>query len=277
MVSMRQIWIFLLFSCFVYGQFGEVKVVFDNRLLKVHQQQNILPLKEDIERYIKMTRWDEDYSDLKIPLHIQFIFEGAAQKGAQETYLAQVLFTTGTDQRFFDKSVQFPYGQGGTLYFDLVQFDPLASFLAFYVNLVLAGEIDTYEPMGGTRIFEMSREIALRGTASDFSRGWSDRAKLVDNVSTNFGLRKAKFSFYYAMDLFQNGEMDEAISEFKNMIKGLDEVYDRAPREHYTMMFLKAHTHNLATVLQLLGQKNMLRDMIELDPDNLETYKKVLD
>tara|TARA_B100002003_G_scaffold137506_1_gene127130 strand:- start:717 stop:1541 length:825 start_codon:yes stop_codon:yes gene_type:complete len=274
---MRQIWIFLLFSCFVYGQFGEVKVVFDNRLLKVHQQQNILPLKEDIERYIKMTRWDEDYSDLKIPLHIQFIFEGTAQKGAQETYLAQVLFTTGTDQRFFDKSVQFPYGQGGTLYFDLVQFDPLASFLAFYVNLVLAGEIDTYEPMGGTRIFEMSREIALRGTASDFSRGWSDRAKLVDNVSTNFGLRKAKFSFYYAMDLFQNGEMDEAISEFKNMIKGLDEVYDRAPREHYTMMFLKAHTHDLATVLQLLGQKNMLRDMIELDPDNLETYKKVLD
>jgi len=276
MMSTRLICITLLFSCITYGQFGEVKVIFDNRLLKVHNQQNISPLKQDIIRYIKTTRWDEDYSDLDIPLHIQFIFEGAAQKGAQETYLAQVLFSTGTDQRYFDKSVQFPYGQGGTLYFDIVQFDPLSSFLAYYVNLILAGEIDTYEPMGGTRIYEISREIAIRGTASDFSRGWSERAKLVDNVSTNFGLRKAKLSFYYAMELFRDGEMDDAIVEFKKMIKGFDEVYDRFPREHYTILFLKAHTNELAKILQLLGQKSMLRDMMELDPDNLEIYKKAL-
>jgi len=63
-MGIRQIWITLLFSSFAYGQFGEVKVVFDNRLLKVHHQQNILPLKQDIARFIKMTRWDEDYSDL---------------------------------------------------------------------------------------------------------------------------------------------------------------------------------------------------------------------
>jgi hypothetical protein len=276
MMSIRQIWMTLVFISFSYGQFGEVKVVFDNRLLKVHHQQNILPLKQDIVRYIKTTRWDEDYTDLLIPLHIQFIFEGAAQKGAQETFLAQVLFSTGIDQRYFDKSVQFPYGQGGTLYFDIVQFDPLSSFLAYYVNLILAGEIDTYELMGGTRIFEMSREIALRGTASDFSRGWSERAKLVDNISTNYGLRKAKLSFYYAMELFRDGEMDEAILEFKKMIKGLDEVYDRSPREHYTLLFLKAHTNELAKILQLMGQKSMLRDMMELDPDNSEIYKKAL-
>ncbi len=276
MMSIRQIWITLVFLSFSYGQFGEVKVVFDNRLLKVHHQQNILPLKQDIVRYIKTTRWDEDYTDLSIPLHIQFIFEGVAQKGAQETFLAQVLFSTGIDQRYFDKSVQFPYGQGGTLYFDIVQFDPLSSFLAYYANLILAGEIDTYELMGGTRIFEMSREIALRGTASDFSRGWSERAKLVDNISTNYGLRKAKLSFYYAMELFRDGEMDEAILEFKKMIKGLDEVYDRSPREHYTLLFLKAHTNELAKILQLMGQKSMLRDMMELDPDNLEIYKKAL-
>ena len=275
-MDIKQILISILFSCIVYGQFGEVKVVFDNSLLKIHEQQNILLLKQDIVRYIKTTRWDEDYSDLLIPLHIQFIFEGTVQKGAQEAFLAQVLFSTGTDQRYFDKSLQFPYGHGGTLYFDLVQFDPLSSFLAFYVNLILAGEIDTYEPMGGTRMLEMSREIALRGTASEYSRGWSDRVQLVNDVSTNFGLRKAKFSYYYAMELFQDGDIDEAVLEFKNMIKGLDEVYDRSPREHYTMLFLKAHTNELANVLQLLGQKNMLRDMMELDLDNLEIYKKAL-
>lgn len=272
----RQIILSLLLTNFLLGQFGEVKVVFDNRLLKIHEQQNILPLKQDIIRYIKMTRWDEEYSDLEIPLHIQFIFEGAAQKGAHNTYLCQVLFSTGTDQRYFDKSVQFPYSQGGTLYFDLVQFTPLSSFLAFYVNLVLAGEIDTYEPNGGTRIYELCREIALRGTASEYSRGWSSRAQLVKDMSTNFGLRKSKYAYYYAMELFQDGEIDEALNQLNNLIKGLDEVYDRSPREHYTMLFLKAHTKELAHVLQLLGQKNMLKDMMELDSDNLEIYEKAL-
>ncbi len=274
---MKQIFISFLLNCLVYGQFGNVKVVFDNQLLKVYEQQNVFPLQQDIARFIASTRWDEEYSDLNIPLHIQFIFEGAAQKGAQETYLAQVLFSNGTDQRFFDKSVQFPYGQGGTLYFDIVLFDPLASLLAFYTNLILAGEMDTYEPMGGTRTYEISREIALRGTASEYSRGWSDRAKLVNDMSTNYGLRKAKFSYFYAIDLFKNGELDDAVKEFGNMIKGLDEVYDRFSKEHYTSLFLKAHANDLAKMLQLLGRKNMLKDMMELDPDNLEIYQAALD
>ncbi len=277
MSLMKHFTITVLISSVLFAQFGKVNVIFDNRLLKVHEQQNLLPLKDDISRFVLTTRWDEDYNDLKIPLTIQFIFEGAAQKGSQETYLCQVLISNGTDQRYFDKSVQFPYGQGGGLYFDLVQFDPLSSFLSYYVNLILAGEMDTYEPNGGTRIYELCREIALRGTSSEYSRGWSDRVKLANDMSSNFGLRKAKFSYYYAMDLFKDGNMDESILEFKNMIKGLDEVYDRSPREHYTLLFLKAHAKELAKVLQILGQKNMMRDMMELDPDNLDIYKKGLD
>ncbi|MFQ6678279.1 MAG: DUF4835 family protein [Fidelibacterota bacterium] len=274
---MKQIITTCLFTCLIYGQFGEVKVVFDDHLLKVYERQNIMPLKQDIARFIESTRWDDEYSDLKIPLHIQFIFEGSAQKGAQETYLAQVLFSNGTDQRFFDTSFQFPYNQSGSLYFDLVQFDPLSSFLAYYVNLILAVEIDTYEPFGGTPIYEISREIALRGSASEYSRGWSDRVRLVNDMSTNFGLRKARFSYYYAMDLFQNGNVDDAVKEFENMIKGLDEVYDRFSKEHYTSFFLKANVGNLTKVLGLLGQDNMLKDMMELDPDNLEIYQAALD
>ncbi len=277
MFSIKHFITTILLTGTLLAQFGKVNVIFDNRLLKVHEQQNLLPLKEEISRFIRTTRWDEDYSDLKIPLTIQFIFEGAAQKGSQETYLCQVLFSNGSDQRYFDKSVQFPYGQGGGLYFDLVLFDPLSSFLAYYVNLVLAGEMDTYEPNGGTRVYELCREIALRGTSSEYSRGWSDRVKLANDMSSNFGLRKAKFSYYYAMDLFEDGNMDESIVELKKMIKGLDEVYDRSPREHYTMLFLKAHTKELAKSLQILGQKNILKDMMELDPDNIDIYKRALD
>ncbi len=274
---MRKIFfINIIFSCLAQAQFGEIKVVFDNRMLKVHEQQNVLPLKDDIVRFATTTHWDDDYSDLKIPLHFHFIFEGTAQKGGVETLLAQVLISSGTDQRYFDKSVQFPYSQSGILYFDRVLFDPLSSFLAFYINLILAGEIDTYEPLSGTRIYELCQEIALRGIDSEYSRGWSERIKLVDDLSTNFGLRKAKFAYYYAMDLFTNGAPKKAVSEFKNMVKGLNEVYDYTPREHYTLLFLKVHAKELSATLRLLGQNEIIKEFIELDPDNTSLYKQAL-
>jgi phage-related protein len=96
-------------------------------------------------------------------------------------------------------------------------------------------------------------------------------------MSINFGLRKARFSYYYGMDLFNNGNIDDAVKEFEKMIKGLDEVNDRFSKEHYTTFFLKTNVNNLVEVLGLLGQKNMLRDMMELDPDNMKIYQAALD
>ena len=57
------------------------------------------------------------------------------------------------------------------------------------------------------------------------------------------------------------------------MIKGIDEVYDRIPREHYTLYFLKSHANELSQILQILRQNNILQILIELDPSNRDIYE----
>jgi hypothetical protein len=259
------------------GQFGKVEVVFDDRLLKGTDRQVLLPLEDELQRFFTTTTWDENYQDLGIALQIQIIFQGISTKGAARTYLAQALFSAGSDQRYFDTAVQFFYNPGAALYYDPVMFDPLASFLAFYANLITAAEIDTYEPMGGTTVYEIARSIALRGNASDYPRGWSDRVQLVDDLSSNYGLRKARYAYYYAMDLFREGHIQEATHQFQVMLAGLNEVYDRRPREHYTLLFLKAHADDLTQVLRILRQRPILEELIDLDPDNEATYRQGLD
>ncbi|NOZ03851.1 MAG: DUF4835 family protein [FCB group bacterium] len=259
-----------------YSQYGKVTVTFDDRLLKGNDRQILQSLKTEIEHFFTNTVWDDDYSDLAIPLQIQIIFDGISVKGGTRTYLAQTLFSAGADQRYFDKAVQFIYNDGTSLYYDPVIFDPLASFLAFYANLILAAEIDTYEPQGGTTLYETSRSIALRGKASDYPRGWSDRIQLVNDLSINYGLRKARFAYYYGMDLFKQGQVEEAIKQFQAMMAGLEEVYDRSPREHYTVLFLKAHAEELTSVLKILRQTKMLENLIGLDPDNEAIYARGL-
>lgn len=249
---------------------------FDDRLLKGNERQILFTLESELMRFYTNTNWDDEFSDLSIPLSIHIVFEGVTPKGAVQTVLAQALFTSGTDQRYYDSGVQFIYNTAGSIYFDPVLFDPLSSFFAFYGYLILASEIDTYIPVGGTAHFESARNIALRGNSSDYSRGWKDRLQLCDNLSENFGLRKAKFSYYYAMELLQTGEPERSVEELENMITGLDEVYDRYPRERYTLYFLNNHARTLADALSLLGQEEILYSLKDLDTDNEAIYDSAL-
>jgi len=264
--------IFLLVSL-LNAQFSKIDVTMDDRLLKNDDRQILMNLKNEISRFFINNSWDEEWSDLDIKLNIQIIFEGTATKNGKKNFLAQALISTNEDQRFFDNSLQFHFNQGSSLYYDPVMFEPLPSFLSYYANMILAGEIDTYEPNEGSKQYEIARSIALRGTSSNFPKGWSKRVQLADDMSSNYGLRKARFAYYYALDLFKDGEIEESINQFNLMIKGIDEVYDRIPREHYTLYFLKSHANELSQILQILRQNNILQILIELDPSNRDIYE----
>ncbi|MCK4903582.1 MAG: DUF4835 family protein [Candidatus Marinimicrobia bacterium] len=251
-------------------------VSFDNRLLRDSDRQQLLPLKGKIKRFFQNTEWNDEYNDLGIPLHVQIIFEGTSSKGSAQVYLAQALFLNGIDQRYFDKSFQFIYNESGSLYYDAVLFDPLSSFLAFYANIILAGEADTYEPKGGNRFYEIARAIALRGAASDYQRGWTKRIRTENILSSNHGLRKVRLATYYGIELFEYGELESATKQFYKMVAGLDEVHSQTPRDHYTMLFMNGHAERLTEILSILRLDSILNDLVELDPDNEEIYERGL-
>ena len=267
------IFFIVLLVSLLNAQFSKIDVTMDDRLLKNDDRQILINLKNEISRFFINNSWDEEWSDLEIKLNIQIIFEGTATKNGKKNFLAQALISTNEDQRFFDNSLQFHFNQGSSLYYDPVMFEPLPSFLSYYANMILAGEIDTYEPNEGSKQYEIARSIALRGTSSNFPKGWSKRVQLADDMSSNYGLRKARFAYYYALDLFKDGEIEESINQFNLMIKGIDEVYDRIPREHYTLYFLKSHASELSQILQILRQNNILQILMELDPSNRDIYE----
>ena len=268
--------IVILLSGLSFAQFGNVDVSFDDRLLRDGDRQELLSLKDEIKRFFENTEWDNEYSDLVIPLHIQIIFEGISSKGSEQIYLSQALFSNGVDQRYFDKSFQFTYNESGSLYYDAVLFNPLSSFLAYYANLILAGEADTYEPKGGNKFYEIARAIALRGASSDYSRGWYERIRIENLLSSNHGLRKVRLATYYGIELFEYGKLESATNQFNEMIAGLDEAYHQTSRDHYTMLFMNGHAERLSEILSILSQDSILNDLIELDPDNREIYKRGL-
>jgi hypothetical protein len=268
---------FVFFINKVFGQFASVEITLDDRLLRSEEKQEILNLKNDIKRFFLTTTWNDSYSDLEIPVYIQIIFEGITEKGNESIYNCQVLFSNGGDLRYFDKSVQFYYNSGSSLYYDPVLFEPLTGFLAYYAHLLLAGEIDTYEFNGGNSSFELARDIALRGSASEYKKGWGSRVTLVDNLNRNMGLRKARLAWYIAMDLFKEGNMDGVLEEVNTMLDGLEQSYRDLGRDNHTQYFLKVQSNKIAKILSMLGRTELLKDMKELDPDRRDVYQSALD
>lgn len=261
----------------IFSQFGSIKIDFDDRLLRSDEKHDLINLKEDIRQFYLNTSWDKEYSDLDIPLHIQLIFEGAASKGNVKTYICKALFSNGSELRYFDKGVQFYYSTGTSLYFDLVLFEPLSAFLAYYAHIILGGEIDTYDFKGGNTAYEIARDISLRGAASDYQKGWGTRISLVDDISKNTGLRSARLSYYIAKDLINQGDIEEAVKEFNNMLNGLEQSYIDFRREQSTQFFMKIHSETLAKIFSKIGRRDLLTDLKQLDPDNNELYQIYLD
>ena len=269
--------IIALLSTSLSAQFGSTKIEFDDRLLRSDERYDLINLKEDIRQFFINTAWDKDYSDLNIPLHIQIVFEGAASKGTVKTYLCKALFSNGSELRYFDTGAQFFYSPGSSLYFDLVLFEPLSAFLAFYAHLILAGVIDTYDYRGGNAAYEVAREIGLRGASSEYQKGWNSRISLVDDISKNSGLRDARLSYYIGKDLLNEGNIEESIKEFNYMLDHLEKSYTDFGREQSTQYFMKIHSGFLAETFSKLGRRELLIDLKQLDHDNNELYKLYLD
>ena len=255
------------------AQFKEADITFDDRLLRDDEKSSLFNLKNAMKRFYVDTVWNDEYRDLELKLNVQIIFEGNANTGSSESFLIQSLFSNNKDLHFFDKGSQFSLSQNSSLYYDSVYYDPLSSLLGFYGNIILGAELDTWSSLGGSQHYEKARSIAVRASASNFSRGWEQRLLLINLLTDNSGLRKLRFSTYLTYELFDNGNIDDCITALDELIKNLNEIYDNYSQENYTNMFMKYHGPKIGEIMEKLGQKEMLSKMQYLDSQRSNIYK----
>ena len=255
------------------AQFKEANITFDDRLLRDDEKSSLFNLKSAMQRFYVDTAWNDEYQDLELKLNIQIIFEGNANTGSSESFLIQSLFSNNQDLHFFDKGSQFSLSQNSSLYYDSVYYDPLSSLLGFYGNIILGAELDTWSSLGGSQHYEKARSIAVRASASNFSRGWEQRLLLINLLTDNGGLRKLRFSTYLTYELFDNGNIDDCITVLDELIKNLNEIYNNYSQENYTNMFMKYHGPKIGEIMEKLGQKEMLSKMQYLDSQRSNIYK----
>ena len=79
------------------------------------------------------------------------------------------------------------------------------------------------------------------------------------------------------MDLFKNGDIDGTLEEINSTLDGIEQSFRDFGRDNHTQYFLKVHSEKIAKILSMLGRKELLKDMKELDPDRRDLYQSALD
>lgn len=243
----------------------------------------------DIQTYINSNKWtSDDLGNEKIQCSITIFFVSVS---GDNSYSAQ--FFLGSQRpvyksqkktamvRIFDDTWDFAYVKNQPFYKDETRFDPLTSFINFYMYLVLGYDFDSYNPpLSGTPYFQKALTICNQAPTS--IKGWDRSASQYSKFSFVEELLNAKyqairegmFSYHYKGIDYLAGKPAEGQ---KNIIAFLQKVADFRksvnPRSLVVKAFFDTKYQELAEIFRDYQDKSVLQLLCTIDSAHESTYR----
>ena len=132
----------------------------------------------DIRNYVNNYQWGEEQLDEKVKCTIDVFIQNVT---GENRYMAQVfigsqrpIFNSKQSTavvRLFDEAWEFTYLKERPINHNPYSYSDLASFLDFYIYLILGYDYDSYERLGGSPWFQKASDVASMGRSSS-QKGW---------------------------------------------------------------------------------------------------------
>jgi len=200
-----------------------------------------------------------DNNTFKAELYIQ-----ARRPVYNSTFLTSIM-------NYRDKKVEFEYVENTPLQIVQTSIDNnLVAIIAFYCNMILASDFDSFSPLGGSIFYRQALSIAMQAQSNSAWTGWS---AFDDNRSRSS---------------IVNAYLDESIKPFRQMwytyhLKSLDEMAANPDRGRTTLLnalpVLKdiRNIRNSEILLQMFSDCKLDEIVSIADKANAEEKKSLYD
>lgn len=282
----------LIFTSFSFGQELKAKVTVNYEQLKTSSKEKLEDFAQYVEDYLNNNKFaGDDWEGEQINCNFSIFFTSSGET----TYGAQVVITsqrpvynsenTSLMLLVQDGNWNFNYEQNQTLYFNPTEFDPLVSFLDYYAFIIIGLDMDSYVPQGGTEFFTKASDIAILGSNSGYSKGWTlvtsaynKRGFVEDLLRSNFQQFRIDFYDYHynGLDLM-NEDKVTAQKNIVKLIKNLDGIYSKISRMNTLMkVFFDTKYKEIFNYLKEYPDKSVLVLLKKIDPSHISTYDQAL-
>jgi len=284
--------IFLLPIAYIAQELN-TKVLVNYEQLPNSAKESLIDFRRAVEEYLNNSKFTEIEYNEKIRCSFSFFFISSS---GDTYYSAQVVVTSQRPiynsqksslmLRIQDSKLSFEYERNQTLYFDQTVFNSLTSFLDYYAYLIIACDMDSYQPLGGSELYNEALEITVLGTSSNYSKGWLlesssfNRRKLVQEITdARFQrFRQDYYEYHYnGLDLMaENKKL--AQKNIAKLVDHLVEIKDKIdPRSVLMKVFFDSKNREIADALKDYPDPQIYNKLIIVDPVHLSYYREVFE
>jgi len=260
----------------LFSQLIESNVQIILERLPLEKKEELQNFDEKIKSYVDEYDWTGEVFEEPLQMSIQIFLEHR-YVSFEDRYKGRFIISNNSDAQYYDKYWVFPHNSGDPLLHNESMFDPLESFIDFYVYILLGEEYDKYGKYLGDKYFKIARNIANSAQFnSQYAWGWKERNELIDNLlSSEFKpYRNMKDQFFLGLSYV--GEQDTTAEKYcRTAFDFIYNTLNNDPDNERVLQFLQAH--NLKFIEVLGYDKNILEKMISIDPKNEALYKKYLE
>ena len=278
---LKKISFIIIIANFIFAQFSSVEISYE-RNERMIPDEKVYILEEFntlVKNYFQSSQFSPEYDYIDIPLKIHLIYQGINFISEYEfdKISCQMLVTNNADQYYFSKNIIFPYTKGKTIYYSPSIFDPLNSFMDYYAYLFIGLELDTYDLFLGSSYYQKCLDLFTNKTQIN-QGAWNTFKNNIEEIKDNQYLRKARYDFYYCIDMMNSESINLNIMKDKisDLYNNLLLIYDEFGFDKNTLRFVDSFHIEIADLFKILDVKESIQFLINFDKSNEQTYLKYL-
>ena len=295
----RILLLFALICCSfgVAGQEFRCNVSVSSSKIEGTYKQVFESMRTDIYEFMNNRKWSDNVfttdERIECTVFIQITEQISADefKGTMQVQLNRPIFNSSYNSPLLnikDNDLQFRYVEFQPMEFDETSnSNALTNILAYYANILLGFDYDTFSPLGGTSYFQKARDIVNRSQNAR-EKGWRafegnfNRFWLVENLTNKaYGPFRELLYRYHRLGLdIMSDKPDIGRSEIAEALKNMQRVYRSKPDTYVNRIFFDAKSDELVNIFSKGSTDEKGRVMAiltECDPSNSGKYDKILD
>ena len=289
-----------LIGFLVEGQAQELdfRVIINSDRSRFQNTEVFNQMKTSFEQFLNGRTWtsDEYRPEERIKGNLLITISEVPQIGVYsatvQVQVVRPVFGTNYESvvlNFIDRNWTFEYQESQPLEFNRFSFlNNISSLLAFYANIALGMDYDTFALKGGNPYFEVANDIVNNAQQSG-RVGWvqnpSDRRSrywLINDIyiSTVYAPIREAIYLYHRKGVDQLATApEEAYSSILEAIRLVAEANKQQPNGIFTISFVDAKSDEIAQILKNAPfeiREKAVPLLLEIDPNNARKYNELL-
>lgn len=289
----------LLLLCCQTSTFSQelnCKVLVNSERIATSERQVFRDMEVTFSQFLNERRWTNDVfqNEERIKCNLSITIDEMPSIGSfratVQVQSARPIYNSNYESiilNFADRDWTFDYVESQPLDFNPNSYtDNLTSMLAYYANIIIGLDYDSFGELSGTSYFQRANNIVTNATSSN-RPGWSslesnrNRFWLVENLLNQrmIAMRKGLYTYHrLGLDTYQE-KPEESQSNILDMLKSIQDVRSSNPNAILVIAFLDAKADELVNMFStapMQTKRNAYNLLIEIDPSKRDKYSRII-